>query len=73
MAPVSWLIQNDVQAGRSVLNFSGWDHPQPGIQEAVEVLREGEMPPSYYRQMHRGANFNATETDALAQALAGLR
>ena len=73
VAPVSWLIQKDVQEGRSVLNFSEWDHPQPGIQEAVEVLREGEMPPSYYRLMHRSASLTAAETDALAQALAGLR
>lgn len=73
VAPVSWLIQKDVQDGRSVLNFSEWDRPQLGIQEAVEVLREGEMPPSYYRLMHRSASLTAAETDALAQALAGLR
>lgn len=73
MAPVSWLTYKDVQEGRSVLDFSEWDHPQPGIQEAVEVLREGEMPPSYYRMMHRDASLTAAETDALAQALAGLR
>jgi len=73
VAPVSWLIQRDVEEARAVLNFSEWDHPQPGIQEAVEVLREGEMPPSYYRLMHQSAGLSAAETDALAQALAGLR
>jgi len=73
VAPVSWLIQRDVEVGRLVLNFSEWDRPQQGIGEAAEVLGEGEMPPSYYRLMHRAANLTAAETAALAQALAGLR
>jgi hypothetical protein len=67
------LIQKDGQEGRSVLNFSEWDQPQPGIQEAVEALREGEMPPSFYRLMQRSASLTAAETDALPRALAGLR
>jgi hypothetical protein len=73
VAPVSWLIQRDVEVGRSVLNFSEWDHPQPGIGEVAEVLGEGEMPPGFYRWMHRSANLTAAEMQALTQALAGLR
>lgn len=73
VAPASWLVQRDVEAGRSVLNLSERDHPQPGIGEVAEVLGEGEMPPGFYRLMHRSANLTADETAALTRALAGLR
>src|SRR3984957_3077392 len=28
VAPVSWLVQRDVNGGRTHLNFSEWDKPQ---------------------------------------------
>jgi mono/diheme cytochrome c family protein len=28
VAPVSWLIQQDISQGRAVLNFSEWQRPQ---------------------------------------------
>src|ERR1700720_2261256 len=28
VAPVSWLVQNDVDGGRGHLNFTEWDRPQ---------------------------------------------
>jgi hypothetical protein len=28
IAPVSWLVQRDVDEGRAVLNFSEWQRPQ---------------------------------------------
>ncbi|HEX7229427.1 MAG TPA: heme-binding domain-containing protein [Candidatus Binatia bacterium] len=28
IAPISWLIQRDVEKGRSELNFSEWNRPQ---------------------------------------------
>jgi hypothetical protein len=73
IAPVSWFLQIDVQGGRSTLNFSEWDRPQHGVREVAEVIREGEMPPAYYRLMHRPASLTAAETTKLAQGLAGLR
>jgi mono/diheme cytochrome c family protein len=35
VAPVSWLVQSDVDEGRGVMNFSEWDKPQPSIDEVV--------------------------------------
>jgi len=29
IAPVSWLVQHDVDDGRRVMNLSEWDRPQP--------------------------------------------
>ena len=73
IAPVSWVVRNHVEEGRSTLNFSEWDHPQPGLREAAEVIGEGEMPPGYYRLIHPAANLSAAETTLLAQGMVGLR
>ena len=68
VAPASWLIQRDVEDGRSTLNFSEWDKPQEG-GDAVEAVRGGGMPPWYYVVMHANAKLSATEKDALARGL----
>lgn len=73
VAPISWVIQRDVDEARAVLNFSEWDRNQEGIREAGEVIEEGEMPPGYYRFLHRSARLSADEAAALAQALGSLR
>src|SRR4051812_9757158 len=36
VAPASWLVVNDVDGGRSNLNVSRWDQPQPDVDELVE-------------------------------------
>jgi hypothetical protein len=48
IAPVSWLVQSDVDGGRRRLNLSAWDKPQAELDEVVEQIREGEMPPLKY-------------------------
>jgi hypothetical protein len=72
IAPVSWVVQSHVQEARARLNFSTWDVPQRGAREAAEVVLEGEMPPAYYRLMHRSANLSSAEAAQLAQALSTL-
>ena len=42
VAPVSWLVQNDVDEGRRGLNLSTGD---PEVDEMIETIREGSMPP----------------------------
>jgi hypothetical protein len=70
VAPVSWLIQHDVDEGRAVLNFSEWQRPQEEASEAADVLREGEMPPALYGLMHGHARLDAADRDRLASGLA---
>lgn len=71
VAPVSWLIQRDVDAGRARLNFSQWNLPhEDGVAEPVQ---EGSMPPWYYTLLHPTARLSPTETQTLVQALAALR
>lgn len=70
VAPISWLIQHDVDEGRAVLNFSEWQRPQEEATEAAAVIREGEMPPAMYGLMHAHARLSETDRDHLARGLA---
>jgi hypothetical protein len=70
VAPVSWLIQRDVDGGRSQFNFSEWNKPQDvSVGDLTEVIRGGSMPPWYYTIPHRGANLTNAEQDALIRGL----
>lgn len=70
IAPVSWLVQHDVAAGRAEFNVSEWDRPQEEAGEAAAEVREGEMPMAIYAQMHAHARLTDAERAAL---IAGLR
>ena len=72
IAPVSWLVQSDVDRARTILNFSTWDVPQLGAREAAEIVLAGEMPPAKYRLLHRSANLSSAEAAQLAQGLSTL-
>ena len=58
VAPVSWLVQNDVNGGRSTLNVSEWNRPQDAASDVVEAILGGDMPPSYYTVIHRSASMS---------------
>jgi len=68
IAPMSWLVQRDVDNGREALNFSEWDHEQEG-EDAAEKVQEGEMPPDYYGWLHPGARLSSEEKQALIRGL----
>jgi mono/diheme cytochrome c family protein len=68
VAPMSWLIQHDVDEGRSALNFSEWDRPQDA-EDVGEVIREGEMPPWTYTILHSGARLSDAEKERLIAGL----
>ncbi len=70
IAPVSWLVQRDVDEGRAVLNFSEWTRAQEEAKEAAEEVRDGDMPPAAYTLVHAHARLNAADRDRLAQGLA---
>lgn len=69
VAPVSWLVQHDVDEGRAALNFSEWDKPQDEAHEASEELLEGEMPLPIYLPTHPEARLSDAEVQALARGL----
>ena len=70
IAPVSWLVQRDVNEGRAVLNFSEWLRPQEEAKEAAEEVVEGEMPPAAYTLVHAHARLSAADRNRLARGLA---
>jgi Haem-binding domain len=72
VAPVSWLVQRDVESGRATLNFSEWDKAQDtDISDVVEAVQGGSMPPFYYSWMpnHPGARLSQSEKDAFIRGL----
>jgi len=86
VAPVSWLIADDVEEGREELNFSRWpprdhdsdsDSDSDGVEELFEeleeVIAEEEMPPWYYVLMHDEADLDHEERTQLRAWAAQLR
>ena len=70
VAPVSWLIQRDVDGGRAQFNFSEWDKPQDvSAGDMADVIRGGSMPPWFYVLPHPNADLSASEKDALIAGL----
>ena len=69
IAPVSWLVQHDVNEGRAVLNFSEWPRPQEEAKEASEEVVDGDMPPVAYTWLHAHARLSASDRARLAQGL----
>jgi hypothetical protein len=69
IAPVSWLIQRDVENGRRHLNFSEWTSSQHEIGEISEVLHYGTMPPTQYKLMHPEAKLTDAEIQILVNGI----
>ncbi len=70
VAPVSWLVQRDVDGGRGALNFSEWTKPQDGAGDVSEAISSGSMPPWFYPIMHPKASLSSAEKQALISGLA---
>lgn len=72
VAPVSWLVQHDVEEGRRKLNFSDWNGNRKGenIDKIEKELREGEMPPLPYLLAHPRSRLTVAEKKTLCDGLA---
>jgi hypothetical protein len=66
VAPVSWLVQNDVDEGRRVLNLS---NDPADVDEMVQAIRRGSMPPWQYKPAHPGARLSDQEKQDLIDGL----
>jgi len=69
VAPISWLVQRDLDEGRRVLNFSEWHRTYPEAGESAGTVLEGEMPLRSYLMLHPSARLSPEEKRALAQGL----
>ncbi|MEZ6007977.1 MAG: heme-binding domain-containing protein [Planctomycetota bacterium] len=70
VAPMSWLVQHDVDDGRKHLNFSEFDAPQRHADDCAEQVEEGSMPPWFYLPTHPQARLRDAEKQEL---IAGFR
>ena len=69
IAPASWLIAFDVQAGRSAFNFSDWSNNPGELDEMIGAINEGEMPPFQYWIFHPNSHLNEQQKQELIQTL----
>ncbi len=70
VAPVSWLVQRDVDEGREHFNVSQWGFQDKNEgEEAAKELREGEMPPWFYLPLHAHARLTDNEKADLIRGL----
>ena len=69
VAPASWLVQRDVDEGRSHFNVSEWGRAENHGDEAAEKVREAEMPPWFYLPAHPEAQLSDREREALIAGL----
>ncbi len=67
VAPVSWLVQRDVDEGRTRMNWSE-GCASPG--DVKEAIKGGEMPPIQYTVKHADARLSKAEKQQLADGLA---
>jgi hypothetical protein len=65
VAPVSWLVQRDVNEGRRHLNFTQWDQSQRHAKDVAQEVRQGDMPPWFYLPMHPNARLSDPEKQML--------
>ncbi|MGH2574165.1 MAG: heme-binding domain-containing protein [Ignavibacteria bacterium] len=72
VAPVSWLVIDDVKEGRSKMNFSEWGKLSPAKQELrleniCEEITEGKMPLPNYLLIHKEAELTQSDKDILCK------
>ena len=67
IAPVSWLLNEDINKGRKELNFSTGRHLEG--DEMIEQIERGKMPPSIYLPMHPDAKLTAAQQQQLINGL----
>jgi hypothetical protein len=72
VAPMSWLIEKDVQEGRIHMNLSRWDQYTAATQGEIlaklsAVVRTRQMPLPRYLRLHPNAQLSDAEIDLISQ------
>ncbi len=72
VAPVSWLVSDDVVKGRKKMNFSQWSKipaskREARLNEICEEIKSDEMPMPPYLIMHSDAKLTQADKDILCQ------
>jgi hypothetical protein len=74
IAPMSWLIANDVNEGRTNLDLSQWPAGSPDraarrLENMSEEIGNGEMPPKKYTAIHADARLTESQRKELTDWL----
>jgi hypothetical protein len=74
LAPMSWLVANDVNEGRNNLDLSQWPANQPDraarrLENMSEEIGNGEMPPKKYTAIHADARLTESQRKELTDWL----
>jgi len=72
VAPMSWLVTDDVEHGRKELNFSVWGDYKPKraehkLEELCEQVEEGKMPLKKYTFLHPSAKLSDADRRLLCE------
>lgn len=67
IAPVSWLVNKDINEGRREMNLSTGRRVEG--DEMIEQIQRGKMPPPIYLPMHPEANLTAEQKQQLIKGL----
>ncbi len=70
IAPISWLIYEDVEEGRSKFNISILGGYQREGDRAAEMVRKRKMPPWYYLPAHSESRLSNSEREEFIRGLA---
>ena len=78
LAPVSWLLADDVKDGRKEVNFSEWETFTPRrharkLQEICEQVEKHDMPPWFYVPLHPDAKLSDADRQTLCDWAKGER
>jgi len=70
VAPVSWLINSDVEGGRRHLNFSQWGgyplvRKERSLSEIANQVKDGDMPLVQYTLIHHNAKLSSSDIAAV--------
>jgi hypothetical protein len=65
IAPISWLVQHDVEEARQNVNFSDINGRRIEGDELQEVVQRGQMPPVQYTIIHKNAILSSEEQQLL--------
>jgi hypothetical protein len=69
VAPMSWVVERDVNTARDVINFSAWNERFELASYSGQSVRTGNMPPLKYRMAHPEADLTEDETQELVHGL----
>lgn len=70
VAPVSWVMANNISEGRKALDFSNWEKIDPSVKlerlkRAKQLVNNALMPKGEYLMMHKNALLNPDEKKIL--------